>query len=233
MLTSLNLSAVFDTEDHHVLLTCLGDWQKWVSHPELDRSTPLSQISRLFWWVVSFQPWKLLIVWCYKDWFYLLLHLTQSFMRSLETDFFSGNRSNQIPYFIPANTDGLVEGKKKKGLIVKKMCGMNERCVQYEKDKRHWGPAVRFEVCLTWGCARKEHFIRNTGTTLNARLRRWPKASHSGPLASSVSIRAQTVPPSIHTHTLPPSLFSCFLVVRWFFFLSTSSSSICNAKNCS
>ena len=28
MLTSLNLSGVFDTEDQHVLLTCLGDWQK-------------------------------------------------------------------------------------------------------------------------------------------------------------------------------------------------------------
>lgn len=105
------------------------------------------------------------------------------------------------------------------------MCGMNERCVQYEKDKRHWGPAVRFEVRLTWGCARKEHFIRNTGT-LNARLRRWPKVSHSGPLASSVSIRAQTVPPSIHTHTLPPSLFSCFLVVRWFFYLQVHLQSV-------
>lgn len=136
MLTSLNLSAVFDTEDHHVLLTCLGDWQKWVSHPELDRSTPLSQISRLFWWVVSFQPWKLLIVWCYKDWFYLLFRLTQSFMRSLETtDFFSGNRSNQIPYFIPANTDGLVEGKKKKGLIVKKSAEWMKGVYSMKKTK--------------------------------------------------------------------------------------------------
>ena len=28
MLTSLNLSAVFNTEEQHVLLICLGDWQK-------------------------------------------------------------------------------------------------------------------------------------------------------------------------------------------------------------
>ena len=28
MLTSLNPSAVFDTENQHVLLSCLGDWQK-------------------------------------------------------------------------------------------------------------------------------------------------------------------------------------------------------------
>lgn len=215
MLTSLNLSEVFDTEDHHVLLICLRDWQKWVSHPEQDRLIPISHISRPFWWVVSFQPWKLLFVW-------LVLPLV-----SFNTKLWEVLRQ-QTPSVAKEVMRFLILfhsckhrwtcGGKKDAFFKNALDEWKKGVVQCEKDRRRWGTktAERFDevhVCLTCGCARKEHYHEHR-YTLSTRLMRWPKQSHSGPPASSVSITSQTAPSAIHTQTLTPSLFSsCTLML--------------------
>lgn len=105
---------MFDTEDHHVLLTCLGDWQKWVSHPELRRSTPISQISRRFWWVVSFQPWNFYLCDATRIVLPLVSFNTKLYEKSWDSRFLQWEQklSDYLFYFIPANTQGLEKNKR-------------------------------------------------------------------------------------------------------------------------
>lgn len=161
--------------------------------------------------------------------FYLLFHLTQNFMRSLETaDFFSGNRSYQITYFISfLQTHRDLRKIKGMHLKIKKTPApawneWKKGEVWCGKDKRRWGPktAVRFDevlVCLSWGCATEEHFTRKVGTVS---MQDWEVAKTKS-LRPSCFFREHHCTNSTisHPYTCTATIFVfCFPVVHWCYY---------------